>query len=224
MLRRKDEPVRQTIAEEIANSISHGIGAALSVAALTILVMVAADVGDPWRVTTGAIYGASMIILFLASTLYHSFQEPKVKRVLRTIDHISIFLLIAGTYTPFLLVNLRGTFGWTFFIFVWGLTLLGIIFKLFFARRFDLLTTLIYLAMGWMVVFVWGRLEMAVPDIGRTFLIIGGISYTVGVIFYAWRRLKFSHTVWHVFVLGGSVCHFFAVLWGVMLSNGLPSS
>ncbi|MCA9985648.1 MAG: hemolysin III family protein [Anaerolineales bacterium] len=217
MFRSRSSSVRQTIPEEIANSISHGIGAGLAVAGLTILVMVAADIGDPWRITSGAIYGASMIILFLASTLYHSFQKPEVKRVLRIVDHASIYLLIAGTYTPFLLVSLRGALGWTFFAIVWGLTLVGIIFKLFFTHRFDVLSTLVYLGMGWMVMFAWGQLRAAVPEIGVTFLWIGGLSYTVGVIFYALQRVKFSHTIWHLFVLGGSICHFFAVLWGVML-------
>ena len=224
MFRPKDSPSRQTLGEEIANSISHGIGAALSVAGLTILVMVAADGGDPWRITTGAIYGASMIILFLASTLYHSFQQPEVKKVFRVIDHAAIYLLIAGTYTPFLLVSMRGTIGWTFFVLVWGLTLAGIFFKLFFTHRFDVVSTLIYLAMGWMVMFAWGQLRAAVPDIAVTFLWVGGLSYTVGVLFYAFRRLKFSHTIWHIFVLGGSVCHFFAVLLGVMLATGSPTS
>jgi hemolysin III len=133
------------------------------------------------------------------------------------VDHASIYLLIAGTYTPFLLVSLRGTLGWTFFAIIWGLTVVGIVFKLFFTHRFDVLSTLVYLGMGWMVMLAWGQLRAAVPEIGVTFLWVGGLSYTVGIIFYALRRVKFSHTIWHLFVLGGSICHFFAVLWGVML-------
>jgi hemolysin III len=201
-----------TIGEEIANGITHGIGTGLSVAGLTVLVVLAAIYGDVWRIVSFSIYGSSMIIVFLASTLYHSFQHPQAKRILRIIDHASIYLLIAGTYTPFLLVSMRGSWGWTLLVVVWGLALLGIGFQALFADRFRKLSLLTYILMGWLSVIVLKEALVSIPIGGVLLVAIGGVIYTVGVIFYVWKKLPYSHAIWHVFVLGGSACHYFAVL------------
>jgi hemolysin III len=191
-----------TNGEEIANSITHGIGAALSVAGLTILVVLAASYGDVWRV----------VILYLASTLYHSFRQPKVKRIFRILDHSAIYLLIAGTYTPITLVSMRGPWGWSIFGVVWGLALVGIAFKSVFIGRFEKLSTAGYILMGWLCVIAFNEMLVTIPAGGILWLFIGGLVYTVGVVFYAWEKLPFNHAIWHLFVLGGSICHFFAIL------------
>lgn len=201
-----------SLKEEIANSITHGIGAGLSVAGLTLLVVLAAIYGDVWRIVSFSIFGSTLVILYLASTLYHSFQNPRVKRVLRVLDHASIYLLIAGSYTPFLLVSMRGVWGWTMFGVVWGLALIGVTFKVFFIGRYEVLATAAYVLMGWLCVIAFKQMLVSVPPGGVTFLIIGGVVYTVGVIFYAWHKLPYNHAIWHLFVLGGSICHFFAVI------------
>lgn len=201
-----------SLKEEIANSITHGIGAGLSVAGLTLLVVLAAIYGDVWRIVSFSIFGSTLVILYLASTLYHSFQNPRVKRVLRVLDHASIYLLIAGSYTPFLLVSMRGVWGWTMFGVVWGLALMGVTFKVFFIGRYEVLATAAYVLMGWLCVIAFKEMLVRVPPGGVTFLIIGGVVYTVGVIFYAWHKLPYNHAIWHLFVLGGSICHFFAVI------------
>jgi hemolysin III len=201
-----------TIGEEIANGITHGVGAGLSIAGLTVLVVLAAIYGDVWRVVSFSIYGSTLIILYLASTLYHSFQHPQAKRILRIIDHASIYLLIAGTYTPFLLVSMRGAWGWTLLVLIWGLALLGVGFKALFADRFQKLSLLAYIFMGWLSVVVLKEALVSIPTGGVLLVAIGGVVYTVGVIFYVWKKLPYSHAIWHVFVLGGSMCHYFAVL------------
>ena len=205
-----------TVGEEIANSITHGIGAALSVAGLTLLVALAAIYGDVWRVVSFSIYGSSLVLLYLASTLYHSIQHPKVKRVLRIFDHSAIYLLIAGTYTPFTLVSMRGPWGWTLFGVVWGLALLGIAFKTVFIGKYEKWATAAYVLMGWLVVIAFKQMLITVPPGGIVWLVIGGVVYTLGVIFYAWEKLPYNHAIWHLFVLGGSVCHFFAILFHVL--------
>jgi hemolysin III len=205
-------PKLYSTGEEIANGITHGVGAGLSIAGLTLLVVLAAIYGDVWRVVSFSIYGGSMIILFLASTLYHSFQHPQAKRILRIIDHASIYLLIAGTYTPFLLVSMRGAWGWTLLVIVWGLALLGIGFQALFADRFRKLSLLTYILMGWLSVIILKEALVSIPIGGMLLVAIGGVVYTVGVIFYVWKKLPYSHAIWHVFVLGGSMCHYFAVL------------
>ncbi len=211
----KDKPSWQnpfyTLGEEIANSVTHGIGVALAVAGLTSLVILAAIYGDTWRVVSFTIYGTSLIILYLASTLYHSVQHPKAKNVLRRLDHTSIYVLIAGTYTPFLLIGVRGTMGYTLLAIVWTMAVAGILWKIFFLGRFEVLATIMYLLMGWMGVLAFRQLLINVPPSGVTMLFAGGIVYTVGVIFYAWEKLPYNHAIWHVFVLGGSICHFFAI-------------
>lgn len=200
-----------TLGEEIANGITHGLGAALSIAGLAVLVALAAVYGTVWHIVSFSIFGASLIILYTASTLYHSIQIPQARPVLRIIDHASIFLLIAGTYTPFLLTALRGPLGWWLLGIVWGIALLGIVFKVFFIGRWEVISTLAYVGMGWLCMVAFKQMLAVVPPAGVAWLVAGGIVYTVGVIFYALQRVPYSHTIWHLFVLGGSVCHFFAV-------------
>lgn len=205
-----------TLGEEIANSVTHGIGTALSVAGLTLLVALAVIYGDVWRVVSFSIYGGSLVLLYLCSTLYHSIQQPKVKRILRIFDHSAIYLLIAGTYTPFTLVSMRGPWGWTLFGVVWSLALLGIAFKTVFIGKYEKLATAAYVLMGWLVVIAFKQMLVTVPPGGVLWLVIGGVVYTLGVIFYAWEKLPYNHAIWHLFVLGGSACHFFAILFHVL--------
>ncbi|MBN1875696.1 MAG: hemolysin III family protein [Anaerolineae bacterium] len=201
-----------SIGEEIMNSITHGIGAGLSVAGLTLLVVLAVLNGSVVQVVSFSIYGASLIILYLASTLYHSFQQPSVKRVFKIIDHAAIYLLIAGTYTPFLLLGVRGAWGWTMLILIWGLAILGVSFKALFIHRFQKLAVLAYVLMGWLSVLVIKSLLANIPIGGLIWLAAGGAAYTIGVIFYALKKVPYMHGIWHLFVLGGSICHYFAVL------------
>ncbi|HBR28327.1 MAG TPA: hemolysin D [Firmicutes bacterium] len=203
---------KQTLGEEITNAVSHGVGLGLAVAALAVLVVLASRYGDVWYVVGFAIYGATLVILYLSSTLYHSFPEGKVKRVFRLFDHASIFLLIAGTYTPITLIKLRGTVGWSLFGLIWGLAIIGIIFKIFFIDKYRILSTLLYIAMGWLVVVALKPLLEALNHTSILFLLIGGALYTLGTIFYAWKGKKYAHAVWHLFVLAGSICHFFTML------------
>lgn len=205
-----------TFGEELANSITHGLGIALSVAGLVILVVLSAIHGNAWHVVSCAIYGATMILLYTASTLYHSFQNPNVKRIMRVLDHSSIYLLIAGTYTPFTLVTLHGPWGWSLFGVVWSLALAGIAFKVYFTGRFPKISTIIYVGMGWIAVIAIKPLMDILPAGGLIFLFGGGLSYTFGVIFYVWHKLPYHHAVWHLFVLGGTVLHFFGILFYVV--------
>lgn len=202
----------QTLGEEIANSITHGLGTALSVAALTLLVTLATVYGDAWQIVSVSVYGSSLILLYLASTLYHSLQHPPVKRIFKILDHSAIFLLIAGTYTPFLLLNLRGVWGWSLFAVIWSLAVIGIVLKIFFVERMPRLSTATYLVMGWLCLVAMPKMFETIETTGLLLLLLGGISYSVGVVFYVWRRLPYHHAIWHLFVLGGSVAHFFAVL------------
>ena len=208
--------VSYTTSEEVANSLTHAIGAALSVAGLSVLVSLAARNGDAWRVVSFSIYGASLVTLYLASTFYHSFQQPGLKRVLRVVDHSSIYLLIAGTYTPFTLVTLRGPAGWAIFGIMWALALAGIIFKVFLTGRFRIVSVGIYVMMGWFVVFVLKLALEAVPPAGMLWLLAGGLAYTFGIVFYAWKKMPYNHAVWHLFVMAGSALHFFAILLHVL--------
>ena len=201
-----------TLREEIANSITHGIGFLLSVAGLVVLVVSASMEGDPWKVVSFTVYGSSLVVLYLASTFYHSFHSPRLKHALRIVDHCAIYLLIAGTYTPFTLLNMRGPLGWTMFGVIWGLAAIGIGAKAFHVDRYPILTPLIYIAMGWLgVIAIRPTLEL-IPPGGLALLAAGGITYTVGVIFYALERVPYNHAIWHLFVLSASMCHFFAVL------------
>ncbi len=205
-----------SLAEEIANSITHGLGALLSVAALTLLVTFAAHQADAWRVVSFSIYGTTMVLLFLASTLYHSLQHPKTKNVFKILDHCSIYLLIAGTYTPFLLVSLRGVTGWVLFAVVWTLALTGIMFKVLFGSKYKKLSIGTYILMGWLVLVASQELASSISVNGMYWLLAGGLLYTVGTVFYLWKALPFNHAIWHLFVLGGCSCHFFAVLFHVL--------
>jgi len=209
---KRNAPRPQSTGEEIANSITHGIGAGLSVAALVILVVFAAKQGNPWGVVSFSIYGASLVLLYLASTLYHAFRGEKLKRFFKLMDHSSIYLLIAGTYTPILLLSMRGPWGWSLFGVVWGLALLGIGFKILFLGRYKAVSVTIYLIMGWLIIIAMKPMLAMVPSGMVTWLFIGGISYTLGVIFYIWRTFPYHHSVWHLFVLGGSAAHFIGIL------------
>jgi hemolysin III len=201
-----------SLREEIAHSAIHGLGIALSLAGLVALVVTAHRTGDAGNVAASAVYGVTLILLYLASTLYHSVPNPRAKRILRMVDHSAIYLLIAGTYTPFTLISLRGPWGWTLFGLVWGLAILGITLKVTAMGRFRGLSLALYLGMGWLALVALGPLVQAIGRGGLILLTLGGVAYTSGVVFYVWRRLPYHHAVWHAFVLAGSVLHFFAVL------------
>jgi len=207
---------RYSLGDEIAHSITHGIGILLSIGGLAVLIGFAALYGNAWHITSCAIYGTTLILLYTASTLYHGIPNPRAKQVLQQIDHAAIFLLIAGTYTPFTLVNLRGGWGWTLFGLVWGIAILGIILELVTKRRYKRLSIALYLGLGWLVVIAINPLLSAVESGGLLLLLAGGLSYSLGVIFYVWKRLAYHHAVWHLFVLAGSILHFFAVLFYVV--------
>lgn len=207
---------RYTLREEIANSVTHGLGAVLSIVGLVVLTTLAIRYGDAWHIVSCAIFGSTLILLYTASTLYHSIPHPGAKKILRIIDHCAIFLLIAGTYTPFTLVNLRGPWGWSLFGAIWGLALLGIILELSPWRRYRLLSVLLYVGMGWAVVVATKPLLASVAPQGMLLLLAGGLAYTSGIAFYVWRGLPHHHAIWHLFVLAGSVMHFFAVLFYVL--------
>ena len=204
----KEQP---SLGEEIANSVTHGLGAALSIAGLVVLVVAAALRGDAWKVVSAAIYGASLVILYGCSTLYHAFPPGRAKRFFKVLDHSAIYVLIAGTYTPFTLVTLRGGWGWSLFGVVWGLALGGVLFKCFFIQRLKVLSTCLYVAMGWVVLIALQPLLRALPLAGFLLLLGGGLCYTAGVLFFSSRR-KWAHAVWHLFVLGGSLLHYATVL------------
>ena len=201
---------------ELANSVTHGAGLALSVAGCAVLVTLAALRGSAWHIVACSVYGGTLVCLYAASTLYHSVRSRRWKRFFRIVDHSSIYLLIAGTYTPFTLVNLRGAWGWTLFGIVWGLTLVGILFKVWFVDHFPIASTVVYLLMGWVAVVAVKPLLAMVPVAGLLWILAGGVLYTAGVGFFAWQKLPYHHAIWHVFVLGGSVCHYFAVLYYVV--------
>lgn len=206
--------------EELANRLTHGLGAAFSVAGLVLLVVFSARHGDSWHVVSTAIFGATLVLLYASSTLYHSFESERLQVLLQKFDHAAIFLLIAGTYTPFALVTLRGPWGWSLFGVVWGLALIGVVLKFYFAGRFRVVSTLIYIGMGWLVVIALKPLLAALPAGGVRLLFAGGLCYTGGTVFYLWRRLPYHHAIWHLFVLGGSACHWAAVFFYVVPHGG----
>ena len=207
---------RYTFKEEIANSVTHGIGAALSITGLIVLVSFAAIKGDAWRVVSFSVYGGTMVVLYLISAIYHGFQAPKVKHVFHVLDHTAIYFLIAGTYTPFALVNLRGGWGWSLFGIIWGLAAAGILFKIFWFGRLRILSIAIYLIMGWIVIIVIKPILVNIPIGGLIWLLVGGCIYTFGIAFYVWKKLPYHHAIWHLFVMAGSICHFFAMLFYVL--------
>jgi hemolysin III len=201
-----------SLGETIANSVTHGIGAALAIAGLAVLVVFASLYGSAWHIVSVSIYGATLVFLYLFSTLYHSIQGPRVSKVLQVFDHAAIFLLIAGTYTPFTLVTLRGPLGWALFGVVWGLALFGVAFQTTLLRRHVAISLSLYIGMGWAVVVAAQPMLAALPLPGIGLLLAGGLAYTLGVIFYVWHRLPYHHAIWHLFVLAGSILHFFAIL------------
>lgn len=206
--------------EESINIGSHAIGAVLSAVALVFLVMHATQFGNVWHIVSFSIFGASLIILFTSSAVYHSATTPVLRNRLRVVDHSAIYILIAGTYTPFTLVTLSGTVGWVIFGVSWGMALTGIILKLFFTGRFIVLSTLMYVLMGWMIVFAIEPLVENISSEGLFWLIAGGIAYTVGAILYSIKRIKFNHAIFHLFVLAGAFCHFIAVYFYVLPGGG----
>jgi hemolysin III len=204
-------------AEELANSLTHGVGLMMSIAGFVVLVVLAAMRGSAWRIVSCAVYGSTLICLYTASTLYHSIHFPRLKRVLKICDHCAIYLLIAGTYTPFLLVNLRGSWSWSLFAVIWGLAMAGILFKVWFVEHFSVFSTVVYLLMGWLALVAIKPMLLRVPLSGLLWLLSGGVLYTVGVVFYAWKKIPYNHAIWHGFVLAASTCHYFAVLCSAIL-------
>ncbi|MFJ5795907.1 hemolysin III family protein [Bacillus atrophaeus] len=201
-----------TIKEEIANAVTHGLGVLLSIPAIVYLVIFSANYGTVWDIVSFSVFGVSMLLLYLSSTLLHSIQHKKTKDILEIIDHSAIYVLIAGTYTPFLLGPLKGTLGFTMLIIVWSLALGGIVFKIFFVKRFIIVSTLVYLLMGWLMIIAVKPLYASLTGAGFGLLLLGGILYSIGTIFYIWRKIPFHHAIWHSFVLGGSAAMFFCVL------------
>jgi hemolysin III len=212
----ESSPNRYSIKEEIANSITHGIGIVLGIGGLCILVTFAGIYGNPWHVISVSVFGFTLILLYTASTLYHSIQAPRTKNILQIIDHSAIYILIAGTYTPFTLVNLRGPWGWSLFSVIWCLAFIGIAIQLGQMERWRRVSLVLYVGMGWIVLVAIKPLISSVATSGLILLLLGGLAYTVGILFYRWKSLKFNHAVWHIFVLAGSILHFFAVLFYVI--------
>lgn len=198
--------------EEIANSITHAVAAGLSISALVILIVSAVTEGNAWHIVSFSIFGATLVLLYFASTLYHAIPAMNAKKVLKILDHSAIFLLIAGTYTPFTLVSLRGPVGWSIFGVIWGLAVAGVILKCCFVYRFRRLSLAIYVGMGWLVVIAGREIFEKLSEISLLFLVLGGAFYTIGVLFYVWKRLPYNHAIWHLFVVTGSIMHFFSVL------------
>jgi len=209
----KKKKYTQTVMEEIANSITHGLGFGLSVAGLAILVVLASMEGDPWRITSFAIYGSSLTILYLVSTLYHSLTHSRTKAIFRRLDHSAIYLLIAGTYTPVILISMRTT--WVLYLLpiIWAMAILGVYIKVRYIHRYERLSLAFYIFMGWFALIAVKPMFNSIPIESFIWIIIGGACYTSGVVFYAWSRLPFNHTIWHGFVLIGSISHFIGMLY-----------
>lgn len=203
---------KYSVGEEISHSITHGIGTLLSIAALVILLVFSSIQKNPWKIVSFSIYGASLILLYLSSTIYHSLSFTKSKKVLEKIDHSMIYLLIAGTYTPILLGPLRNTMGWVLFGIIWFLAIVGIIFKSFFFNKNKVVSTVIYIIMGWLIIINIKQVLLLIPKGMFIWLLLGGIAYTVGTIFYLWKKQPYAHFIWHLFVLAGSILHFFGIL------------
>lgn len=206
---------KQTQREETLNALTHGFGALLGIAGLILLIVFQQN-KTPFSLFSVIVYGLSIIILFSASTLYHWVKNDKLKHYFRILDHISIYLLIAGTYTPVALITLNTSLGWELFWIEWGITFLGIILKVFFTGRFEFVSVLLYLILGWLVVIDYAALSHAIGSNGTLLLFAGGLSYTVGIIFYALERIPYSHVIWHLFVLSGAICHYFLILFYVI--------
>lgn len=198
--------------EEIANAITHGIGAILSLAGLVILIVYASLHGTAWHVVSFTIFGVSMLLLYCSSTMLHALRPGKAKNVFEILDHASIYFFIAGTYTPITFIVIQGALGWTMFGIVWGLAIGGTIFKVFFVKKYLFTSTILYVAMGWLIVMGWGQISAALDTGGLVLLVTGGLLYTLGAVFYLWRGFTYHHAVWHLFVLAGSISLFFCIL------------
>jgi hemolysin III len=205
-----------TLTEELAHAVSHGAGVILSIAGLSWMLYLSIGASDPWRIVASSVYGVSLISLFLASTLYHAWPVSPRKRLFKLLDHCAIYVLIAGTYTPFLLVAMRTDTGWWLFGAIWALATAGIVTKLWFRHRYPKLSLAGYLVMGWFVVIAAPQVADAIGENAMAWLIAGGLCYTVGAVFYMAKQLRFSHAIWHLFVLAGGICHFLAVIWYVL--------
>jgi hemolysin III len=205
----------QTLGEERLNALTHGVGALMGIAALVLLVIFNTDKTD-WSLFSVVVYGLSIIILFSSSTLYHAVQSEKQKHYFRIIDHISIYLLIAGTYTPVALIALEQSKGWPIFWVVWGIALLGLVLKIFFTGRFEVFSVMLYLIMGWLIVMDFSYLSDYIGSNGTLLLFAGGLFYTLGIVFYAINKIPYNHVIWHLFVLGGAICHFLLVFFYVI--------
>ncbi|MDP9426526.1 MAG: hemolysin III family protein, partial [Actinomycetota bacterium] len=198
------------VREEVANSVTHGLGLLASIIGGVVLVYLAAERGEAWHVVSAAVYGATLVSLYAASTLYHALKGTKARDVLRLLDHCAIYLLIAGTYTPITLVSLRGGWGWALFGTVWALAVAGIFFKVFATGRFGYLSTVAYVLMGWICIIALKPMLVLLSPGALALLAAGGVLYTAGTVFYSWERIPYSHAVWHLFVVAGSVCHYLA--------------
>lgn len=204
-------PQGYTLGEEIANAVTHGLGTAAAIVALTLMIVKALPALSGWQMAGIAVYGGSMISLFLSSTLYHSLTHPSAKAVLKRFDHSMIYLLIAGTYTPFLMITLKSAMAQALLVIIWTLALGGVLFKIFFVHRFKRASLITYLAMGWLSLLVVYELYEALPSPAFNLLIAGGLSYTLGAAFYAAKQYRYTHAIWHLFVLGGAACHCVAI-------------
>ncbi|MGY1458934.1 MULTISPECIES: PAQR family membrane homeostasis protein TrhA [unclassified Luteimonas] len=204
--------------EELASALTHGLGAAAALAGGAVLITLAALHGNGWQLGAAIVFGVSLLLLYLASTLYHSFEHPVLKGRLKVLDHCAIYLLIAGTYTPFTLIGLRGPWGWSLFVAIWSLALAGVVFKLFYTGRFKRLSTLVYVAMGWLVLVAIKPVLAALDAWTFGWLVAGGVLYTLGTIFYHRESIPYSHAIWHLFCIAGSVCHYVAVMAQVTLN------
>lgn len=198
--------------EEIANSVIHGIGALLSIAGLVVLIVFASLYGTVGHVVSFTIYGTTMVLLYISSTMVHALPKGKAKDLFEIFDHASIYLFIAGTYTPITFIVIQGAFGWTLFGIVWGLAIGGIVFKAFFVKKYLFTSTMLYILMGWLVIMGWNRIVENISVNGVILLVVGGLCYTIGAIFYVWRGFKYHHAIWHLFVIAGTVTHFFCIL------------
>ena len=208
---------RYSVVEEIINASTHGFGILLSIVGLAVLVAFASIDGSPMLITSCAIFGASLIFSYSSSTLYHAITNEKVKQIFRQFDHASIYFLIAGTYTPIVLVSLGGVWGWTIFGVIWLTAIVGIVLKFVYPHRFKKLSVTLYLIMGWFVVIAIKQLMENMDSGGLWLMLIGGLFYSVGVIFYLWKSLPYNHAIWHLFVLSGSISHYFMVLFYIVL-------
>lgn len=199
--------------EEIANSITHGIAALLSIGALVLLITFSSIHGNIWQVISFTTFGTTMLLLYICSTFVHALPPGKAKDIFEILDHSAIYFFIAGTYTPYLLIVVKGWEGWTLFGGIWGIAVIGTVFKCFFVKKYLLTSTFLYVIMGWLIVGVWDQITQAVNINGITLLVVGGVFYTLGSIFYVWRGFKYHHAIWHVFVIAGSASHFFSIFW-----------